>query len=102
MVSKFPRFLAAYWGDLLIGALVLQFADLRWFLFFLLIELLFVSDHLRKILRVFQSVNDIRFMAIIRKLKISDDDLSIVTDSMKMTTDEKKWNELEKEMKDLL
>jgi hypothetical protein len=53
-------------------------------------------------IRVFQSVNDVRFMAIIRKLKISDDDLSIVTDSMKMKVDEQNWNQLEKEMQDLL
>jgi hypothetical protein len=100
--SKLPRFLVTYFAELLIGALLLTFADLRWFLFFLLIELLLLSDHLRKMIRVFQSVNDVRFMAIIRKLKISDDDLSIVTDSMKMKVDEQNWNQLEKEMQDLL
>jgi hypothetical protein len=96
------RFCGLYLWHLLTGAfLLILVEDPRWFLFFLLFEMLFFVDYLRKLIRVFQAVNDVRLIAIIRKLKISDEDLEIVTDSMKATVGEIKWNQFEKELQEI-
>ena len=58
-------------------------------------------DYLRKLIRVFQVVNEIKILAIIRKLKITQDDLSIVAESQKSELGKEKWDEIEKEFDDL-
>ena len=79
--------------------------DIRWFLFFLFVELLFVvtthADYLRKMIRVFQVSNEIKLLAVTRKLKVTEDEISIVSDDVKRTIGENRWAQIEKELQDL-
>jgi hypothetical protein len=50
------------------------------------------TDFLRKLIRVFQSVNDVRFISISRKLNISEEEGQKIGDEIenKLTDEEKK------------
>lgn len=91
--------------EFLIGLSILFTLDLRWFLLYFLFLFLTIpyqqADYLRKLIRVFQIHNEIRLLAITRKLKISDEELSIVLDSQRKKIGEEKWKEVENELNEI-
>lgn len=96
----------SHWLEILMGSVIILMIDnIRWFLFYFFIVFLITTfkalDYIRKLCRVHQFYNEVKMLAIIRKLKITDEELSIVVDSEKMNMGEIKWNELEKETNDL-
>lgn len=106
-MGAYFRPLLSYWLEILLGAFILLAADdIRWFLFYLFLVLILMvsrtSDHLRKLMRVFQIGNEIKMLAVIRKLKITDDEISIVADDAQAKMGEAKWKEIEKELSDLI
>lgn len=100
------KIIQKFWIEILLGILIiLNIEDIRWFLLYFLILFLIVStkqiDYMRKLIRVFQVFNEIKLLAIIRKLKISDDEISIVADGERRNMGKDKWEEIEKEFNDL-
>lgn len=59
------------------------------------------ANFLRKLIRVFQVANEAKLIVIMRKLKITDDEISIVADNLKEKMGVEKWNEIEKELQEL-
>ena len=102
-MSTQVRFIKAYWLDLLVGVLLLVYVDdIRWFLFYLLVNVIYMADFLRKLIRVYQVANETKYLAIIRKLKITSDEMSIVASSVEHEMGTEKLAALEKEMADLI
>lgn len=98
--------LLSFWLEILIGALILFNSDtikpflLYFFVVFLLTTFRYM-DYQRKIIRFYQISNEIKIMAIIRKLKITDDEISIVQEDEKIRIGKEKWAEIEKEFEEL-
>ncbi len=106
-MKRMVEVLELFWVDILIGIILLILVDdIRWFLFFLFLELLYIvrmhTEYLRKMRRIFQISNEIQLLTITRKLKITDDEKDIVMNDVKKDIGPKKWGEIEKELKDLL
>lgn len=104
-MKKFLVTILLFWVEILLGIWTLFGSDIRWFLLYFFVVFLFFNhtrtDYLRKLVRYFQVHNEIKLLAIARKLKISDDELSIVMDGQKKNMGEKGWNDLEKEFEEL-
>lgn len=106
-MNKIVRNLTSHWVIILLGLfLVLAFEDISWFLFFLFLVFLHISteyaEYHRKLMRVFHLTDEIKLLAIQRKLKISDDEISIVEESVKKDVfGEKRWKDFEKELKEI-
>ena len=100
------RPLLAAWLEILVGIIILfNSDDIRWFLLYLLLIVILMvwqaANFLRKLIRVFQVANEAKLIVIMRKLKITDDEISIVTDNLKEEMGLGKWNEIEKELQEL-
>lgn len=100
------RPLLAAWLEILVGIIILFNADdIRWFLLYLLLIVILMvwqaANFLRKLIRVFQVANEAKLIVIMRKLKITDDEISIVADNLKEKMGVEKWNEIEKELQEL-
>lgn len=96
----------SFWVEIIAGAFLLfGLSDERWFLLYFMVIVLFTIarhiDYTRKLVRMFQIFNEIKFLSMIRKLKITDDEISIVAESEKNKMGELKWAELEKEFAEL-
>lgn len=105
-MKEIIKIVLGFWLEIILGILILFNADdIRWFLLYFFVIFLIVSarqtDYIRKLVRVFQVFNEIKLLAIIRKLKITDDEISIVADGEKRNMGEEKWKEIEKEFNDL-
>lgn len=96
----------AYAIEVIIGFCILVFSeDIKWFLFYSFCFLLFVivrlGEYLRKMIRVFQVMNEIKLIAIVRKLNISNEEAQKVADEVRQKTGEEKWRVIEKEFVEL-
>ncbi len=100
------KFLKSFWIEILIGAILL-FAvdDIRWFLFYFLVIVLatihYKAEYLRKLIRVFQVVNEGKLLGIIKKLNISEEELQDIGDSVEANLTEKQLKSLYKDMEDI-
>lgn len=106
-MSAYFKPLLAAWVEILVGMLILFISeDIRWFYLYLMIVVVWavfrMGDYLRKMMRIYQVVNEMKLLAIIRKLKITDEEISIIADSEREKMGETKWAELEKEMSELM
>lgn len=93
--------------EIVLGIIILfSFDSSKWFLlYFFIVFLVSVArqfDYIRKQVRIYQIFNEIKVLTIIRKLKITDDEISIVADSERQKVGEKRWKEIEKELGELL
>ena len=89
--------LKAFAGDIIIGAVILYFFNIKLFLLFLFIEVIILLENIRRLVRVFQFCNEIKILAVIRKLKITEDEISIVMEGEKRNMGDAKWKDLEGE-----
>jgi hypothetical protein len=106
MGDYFKPLLSA-WVEILVGILILfSVDDIRWFWLYLLLVIVHMVGHsanyLRKLIRVYQVFNEMKLIVIMRKLKITEDEISIVTDEEKRKMGDEKWQEIEKELQDLI
>ncbi len=94
------RTIKNYWVEIILALLILVFSEgtSKPFLFFFFIVALNLVDTLSRFVRVFQIANELKMLAIVRKLKISDEEMSIVLDGEKMKVGEDKWKQMEKEI----
>jgi hypothetical protein len=103
-MKKTFQIIFSYWLEILLGGIFLA-CGLYPFLFYFFIIFLVTSskliDYLRKLIRAYQIFNEVKILAIIRKLKISDDEISIVLDGEKLKIGDKKWAEIEKEINEI-
>jgi len=67
----------------------------------LLIKLDMVTDYLRKLIRVTQVANEVKLSAIVKKLKITDEELDKNMVEVKSNTGEAAWESLEQDLKDI-
>ena len=101
-MDKIIKTLVGYWLDILAGGAILIFADdIRWFLFYLLIEFLLASDYLRKLIRVYQVTNECKLMGIIKKLKVTKEELQEIGDETENSLTEEQRKSLFQDMDDL-
>ena len=101
------KILSEFWLEVLLGTLILFCANnIRWFLlYFFILFLILIErqyDYLRKLTRFYQLSNEIKLLTIIRKLKITDDEMSIVANNEIKNVDKKVWEEFQKEYDDLI
>ncbi len=109
-MMKIVDILKAAWLEILLGIFIILIADFRWFLFYSFIVFLLVSagaateqtDYLRKLIRINDFFAEIRTLAIVRKLKVSNDEMSIIFNEAKRTMGEDNWKGIEKDIRDLI
>lgn len=103
---KIIKILIGYWLEILVGSIIL-FAvnDTRWFLLYFLIIFLISSelrtDYIRKLVRVYQVFNEGKFIGIIRKLGITDEELQELGDEIENNLTDEQRKSLYKDMDDL-
>lgn len=105
-MGKILKLLFSYWFEILAGGAILIFTeDIRWYLFYLLIILLLISeihtDYLRKLIKVFQVTNEGKLMGIIKKLNVTEEELQKIGDEMENNLTEKQRKSLYQDMDDL-
>lgn len=105
-MDKMIKTLVGYWLEIVAGGAILVFAnDIRWFLFYLLIILLLTSekrtDYLRKLIRVYQVTNEGKLMGIIKKLKVTKEELQEIGDETENSLTEEQRKSLYQDMDDL-
>ena len=105
-MKKILRILLGYWLEILGGAAILFFVeDIRWFLFYLLVLLILISelqkDYLRKLIRVFQVTNEGKLMGIIKKLNISAGELQEIGDEVENNLTDAQKKSLYQDMDEL-
>ncbi len=103
---KITKLILGYSIEIIIGAAILYFVeDIRWFLFYLMIVLLFTAekraDYLRKLIRVYQVANEGKLMSIIRKMGIKPEELQKLGDEVESGLTEKQRESLYQDMNDL-
>lgn len=101
------KILLKFWLEILLAIIILYWADnLQFFLLYGFVVILFtiwrLTNYLRKMVRIYQVFNEVKVLSIIRKLKITDDEISIVMEGEKNKMGKDKWDEIEKEFKELL
>ena len=88
-----------------IVAIVFISIDLKWFLVYAFMSLIFALDrkvdYLRKLIRVFQVANEVKITAIQRHLKISEKDIRIITQETMDNLSAEQRELLEKDIADL-
>jgi hypothetical protein len=105
-VKESIKIIFNYWLEILIAIfLIFGSEDIKLFLiFFFVFSIILITksmDYIRKLIRIFQIANEIKLITIIRKLKITNDEISIVTEDEKKKIGDEKWSEIEKEFQDL-
>jgi hypothetical protein len=105
-MSKIMGTLKGYWLEILIGVFALTFTeDIRWPLFYFFIIFLIISeaqiDYLRKLVRVYQVVNEGKLLGIIKKLGITEDELQEIGDTVENSLTDSQRESLYKDMSDL-
>lgn len=105
-MKNIMKILLGYWFEILAGGAILVFIDdIKWFLFYLLIILLLTAeartDYLRKLIRVFQVMNEGKLLGIIKKLDISAEELEEIGDNVENNLTEEQRKSLYKDMEDL-
>lgn len=99
------KILIKYWAEIVLGIIIINIDDLRWFIFYFFIIFILIiekhTDFLRKLVRVFQVFNEVKLLSIVRKLKISDDEISIVMENEKKEIGIEAWAEIEKDFRDI-
>lgn len=94
---------------ILIGLIVITADDIRWFLFYLLICLVFISyyinrrvDYNRKMLRVFWVASDTKLLALAKKLGVTKEGIRRMLIEEKATWGEENWKSFKKDMSDVM
>jgi len=93
-----------FWAEILFGLAILTFNEYAVFLLFiyLAIRLTVVFELLRKLIRVYQVANEVKIIAIMHKLKISEKDILDIIDSSLGELTEKQREQLNKDFKDVV
>lgn len=98
--------LLGYIFELIIAIAIYYFLGLVALLIYIYIMLVIKidvnTDYLRKLIRVFQLGNEVKITAIIRKLKITNQEITNVTQETKGNLSEEQWISLEKDAKDII
>jgi hypothetical protein len=89
------------WLVITIGLIILTGSeDIRWFLMYFFIVYLITFEKeiqdIRKLLIIYHTINYSRILAVVRKLKITDDELDIVADDFKKQLGEEAWYDITK------
>lgn len=105
-MKKIAKILLGYWFEILAGGLILLFVeDIRWFLFYLLIIFLLISalliDYMRKLIRVFHVMNEVKLSGIIKKLNVTEEELKKIGDDVENDLTEEQRKSLYQDMNDL-
>jgi hypothetical protein len=91
--------------EIIVGAVILYF-NLKVFLLYLfilcLISIHYRAEQLRKIVRAFQFANEIKIMAIMKKLNIGEKIIGEVVDEEKTRSSWKNWKDLLKETEEVM
>ena len=92
-----------FWAEILFGLAILTFDKYAVFLLFvyLVIRLTYIYELLRKMIRVYQVANEIKFIAIMYKLKVSEREISEVMDKTFDELTEEQKEQLDKDFKDI-
>ena len=102
-MSKTTKYII--YGVEFIIALILISIDLKWFLVYAFMALIFALDmkvdYLRKLIRVFQVANEVKIIAIQRHLKISNEEIEKITKEALDNLSEEQRKFLEKDIQDL-
>jgi len=103
---KAYKTLLSYWLEILIGAVLLFWIDsVKLFLLYFLVAYLVSAekrtDYIRKLIRVAQVANEGKLMAIIKKLKISKEELDQMGENIENNFTEEQRKSLNKDMDDL-
>lgn len=93
----------------IIGLVLIIFVDdIKWFLFYLFICLLFISSQIsrqvefnRKTLRVMRVGNDVKLLALAEALKVSREDMKKIFSGMKQGATEKDLESLKQDTRDV-
>ena len=86
----------------IITALILLSWDIKYFLFYLFILIFFTFERQRKIIRTFQTFNEIKLLAIMKKLKIKDEEVKNIYEEEINNLTTKDKESLESDIKDAL
>lgn len=105
-MSSRVRIIFSFWVEILLGLFLLNMMDsIRWFLFYsfiiIIILITMAFKNLRQLIIAIQFINRVNALAVIRKLKISDDDLSIVMDAEKKSINTATLDKLQQELQNL-
>lgn len=100
------KLLLRYWLEIGIGALLVLLAeDVRWFLFYAFVIVLWVTahqiDYLRKVIRVFQTVNELKLLSIMQRLGITQEEGQALGDEMESNLTEEQRRSLYQDMDDI-
>lgn len=103
---KIVKILLGYWVEILMGIIILLATDdIRWFLFYFLIIFLVSSelriDYIRKLVRVYQVMNEGKLISIIRKLGITNEELQKLGDETENNLTEEQRKSLYEDMDSL-
>ena len=94
-----------YVFEVLIAIAIISYS-LKAFLVYLFLIFLLVSykqyNHLRKMMRIYQVANEAKLGAVVKKLKITNEEIKDVVDEMENNNTEEDWKSLEKDFTDLL
>jgi hypothetical protein len=93
-----------YAVEIIIAAIILHFS-LQFFLLYFFVSFIWkieqATDYLRKLIRIFQIINDARFLAMMDKLGVKEEELNDKLEDMKGNMTHQQWQEIEKEFKEL-
>lgn len=93
-----------FWAEVVFGLLILFFAEYALFLLFIyiVIRLTLIYEALRKLIRTYQVANEIKLMAIMKKLKVSDEEVEKITKDMLENLTPKQRELLENDVESLV
>lgn len=93
-----------YIVELIIGV-ILIYIDFKYFLIWFFMMMLIIQhknvEYLRKMMRVFQTANEVKIMAIIKKLNISKEEIDEIIEVNKKKVSKEGWESLEEDIADI-
>ncbi|MBT3817075.1 MAG: hypothetical protein HOE80_03400 [Candidatus Magasanikbacteria bacterium] len=100
---KFIKSILGYFIEIILAIIILYvIKDINLFLLYAFIIYLISSekriDYIRKLIRVYQVGNEVKLLSIIKKLKITDEEIENIFEN---TVTEEEKNNLDKEFNDL-
>jgi len=103
---KRVKLLLRYWFEIGVGALLVWWVeDVRWFLFYAFVIVLWVTayqtDYLRKLIRVFQTLNEMKLLGIMQRLGITPEEGQALGDEVESNLTEEQRRSLYQDMDDL-